>query len=99
MDATNGYKVTEHVLVTSVSRKVPLLKRLRQSCARIDPGLRIIGADADETCIGRYFVDDFWKMPRTEVLSVNEVLVVCREKDRGHHPHPRRGAWVLGRSP
>ncbi len=49
--------MTNRVLVTSVSRKVPLVKALQQA------GFWVLGADTDPGVVARYFTDDFWPTP------------------------------------
>ena len=46
-----------NVLITSVSRKVPLVQAFREA------GATVWGADADPECVARYFADHFWEMP------------------------------------
>ncbi len=67
-----------NVLVTSISRKVPLLQALRTALGRNIPEGRLHGADADPDCIGRHFVDRFWAMPPLTSLTLEELLVYCR---------------------
>jgi len=62
------------ILVTSVSRKVSLLRELHKGLNRISAESAIIGADSDEQCIASYFVDEFWHMPRLEELSANTLI-------------------------
>ncbi len=49
-----------NALVTSLSRKVPLVEALRGAVG--EAGL-VWGADNDPECVGRHFVDRFWEMP------------------------------------
>lgn len=66
-----------NVLVTSVSRKIPLVREVRKALEKFSPGSRIIGADCDAGCVGSYFVDAFWEMPLQEDLSVEELTDYC----------------------
>jgi carbamoyl-phosphate synthase large subunit len=68
-----------NVLVTSISKKVPLLKAVRKACAKIRPDVQLFGGDVNPDCIGRHFVDLFWQMPVTEELTINIVLGFCRK--------------------
>lgn len=63
-----------NILVTAISKKVPLLKCLKNSNHKLGNKGKIIGADSDINCIGKYFVDSFWKMPRIENLRIEELL-------------------------
>jgi carbamoyl-phosphate synthase large subunit len=66
-----------NVMVTSISRKVPLLKTVARSCRKLSPAIRLFGGDSDAGCIGRYFVDHFWHMPRIADLPQEEFLSFC----------------------
>lgn len=65
------------VLITSISKKVPLIKSVRDACSRFDREYQIIGGDSDSTCIGRYFVDQFWKMPSFDQLTIDDLIAYC----------------------
>lgn len=68
-----------NVLVTSVSRKVPLVREVRKALDKFSPGSRIIGADSDPDCLGRFFVNGFWEMPLLTDLSAENVINYCLE--------------------
>jgi carbamoyl-phosphate synthase large subunit len=74
-----AYHKPFHVLVTSVSRKVPLVREIRKAVEKFSPGSRIIGADRDPNCLGRHFVDMFWEMPPMADLSAEDVKNYCLE--------------------
>ena len=56
-----------NVLVTSLSRKVPLVEALR---GVVGEGGLVWGADSDPECVGRHFVDRFWEMPPLDKADV-----------------------------
>lgn len=66
------------VLVTSISRKVPLLREVRKALVRLGENTRLIGGDTDGEAIGRYFVDGFWKMPPLDALPFDALVEYCR---------------------
>jgi len=66
------------VLVTSISRKVPLLKAVKNAFHFFGNNSLIFGADRDNCCIGQYFVDEFWHMPKLEDLNQSAVLEYCK---------------------
>lgn len=68
-----------NVLVTSVSSKVPLLKVLKEALLKIDNSGQMVGADLNSECIGRYFCDEFWAIPRLSELSLDELLNYCNK--------------------
>lgn len=66
-----------NTLVTSVSRKTPLVRELRNAYSRLNLSGEIYGGDSDERCIGRHFVDEFWIMPRINDLDIQEFIKYC----------------------
>ena len=69
-----------NILITSVSKKIPLIKSIRKSTNKINKKIRIIGADSNKECIGKFFVDEFWNWPKLEKISVNEIISFCKTK-------------------
>ena len=70
-----------NVLISSLSRKVPLLKAFQQALAT---GGLVWGADADPECVGRYFADRFWSMPKLQATgSSQRVLEHCAREEIG----------------
>lgn len=68
------------VLVTSVARKVPLLKCVSGGITKLGEPLQLIGGDVNEQAIGRYFVDRFWTMPYLKKLSTEQLLKECQQQ-------------------
>ncbi|WP_184317287.1 ATP-grasp domain-containing protein [Geobacillus subterraneus] len=72
-----------NVLVTSISKKIPLLGAIRRAMRKAGMMEALIGADCNGNCIGSYFVDEFWEMPSFDDLAVEEFISICREKRIG----------------
>lgn len=70
-----------HVLVTSISKKVPLIKAVRKALHFFGPTCRLFGADSNANCIGQYFVDHFWHSLKIEDLSKWDILEYCKKHD------------------
>lgn len=68
-----------NVLITSISKKVPLIKAVKKAVTRCYKKGRVIGGDCSDNNVGRYFVDDFWLMPVIEELNIESLLNFCRE--------------------
>jgi len=66
-----------NVLVTSISKKIPLLKAVRNACKKTGTSVKLYGADVNPECIGRYFVDEFWEMPNSSIISFEIVADYC----------------------
>lgn len=73
----------KNVLVTSISKKIPLLKAVRAALKRFAPSAKLIGADSNPGCPGRFFVDRFWQMPRLGDLSVKDLIEFCESEGIG----------------
>ncbi|CAM3530041.1 ATP-grasp domain-containing protein [Marinicrinis lubricantis] len=69
-----------NILITSISKKVPLIRAVREAAAKIKGDHQIIGADSNRECVGKYFVDDFWEMPLLSELSEQELIRFCAQK-------------------
>lgn len=68
-----------NVLVTSISRKVPLLQAVREACEKLNQPYTLFGADVNHNVIGRYFVDEFCEMPSLNNLSISDLVKFCNE--------------------
>lgn len=66
------------VLISSVSKKIPLIKGVRKVIDKLGNMGKIVGADSDDHCIGSYFVDHFWKMPLLEELTPDAFIAYCQ---------------------
>jgi len=67
-----------NVLVMSVSNKIPMLKAVRYALQRLTKLGLLYGADTNEKCLGKFFVDQFWHCPPLNRLSFDELLEYCR---------------------
>lgn len=75
--------IPKNVLVTSISKKVPLLKSVRRAMCKIGAGAKLYGGDFDKNSIGKYFVDEFWCMPKTIKKNLKEIIEFCTDHDIG----------------
>lgn len=83
-----------NVLVTSISKKIPLLRAVKKASERVSTNFKLIGADNNEQVIGRYFVDHFWKMPKLTRLSIDELIDYC-EKNKVKAIIPSRDGELM----
>lgn len=67
------------ILLTSISKKIPLINAVRKAMHQMGWKGYIHGADSASECVGKYDVDCFWHCPPLEVTSPLEVLRYCRE--------------------
>ena len=67
----------QNVLITSIAKKIPLIRSVRRALAKFDPGALVYGADCDADALGVHFVDAFWQCPRLDELSFQGLLEYC----------------------
>ncbi len=72
-----GYVKKSAVLISSVSKKVPLIRSVTQATTKLGQVISIVGGDSNDDCIGRHFVDCFWHMPRLNELSLGALVSYC----------------------
>ncbi|GAF65681.1 hypothetical protein BTS2_2579 [Bacillus sp. TS-2] len=66
-----------NVLIMSISQKVPLIMAIKKALNRVEPSSKIFGADANDDIVGRFFVDEFWKIPPLSQLTIEHILTYC----------------------
>ncbi|SDF57702.1 carbamoyl-phosphate synthase large subunit [Methanolobus vulcani] len=67
-----------NILVTSVSKKIPLIRSLRKASLMFGNKVKIFGADSNNNCIGKYFVDEFWNMPLLDQMNIEYLIDYCK---------------------
>jgi len=68
------------ILISSVSKKVPLIRSVSQAAGKLGQSLSIVGGDSNADCIGRHFVDGFWLMPKLNEMSLEIFVSYCESK-------------------
>jgi carbamoyl-phosphate synthase large subunit len=71
------------VLITSLSKKVPLIFQVREASKKVHAFTVIHGFDSNPDCIGKYFVDHFWECKPLNELSRRDILAYCKEHEIG----------------
>lgn len=66
-----------NILITSVAKKIGMVKAVKRAMDKLGNRGKLFGGDIDEDCIGQYFVDKFWKMPRTKDENLNKIISYC----------------------
>jgi carbamoyl-phosphate synthase large subunit len=84
----------KNILITSISAKVPLIKTVIKSKNKFDKNISVYGADIDKECVGKYFVDFFWNMPKINLLKIDDFISFCCAKNI-KYIIPTRDADVL----
>ncbi len=75
---TSGSPVTTFsVLLTSASRKIPLLRSLKLAAVRLHPDAKVIAGDMDDLVASRFEADAFWKMPPLSDDAIDALIKGC----------------------
>lgn len=72
-----------NVLITSASRKAPLLHAMQKAIRRIDPQALVIAGDLDPEAPARYVADGFWQMPRLIDHELPALIEGCHARGIG----------------
>ncbi|EKN67674.1 ATP-grasp domain-containing protein [Schinkia azotoformans] len=70
-----------NVLVTSISRKIPLINEVQKAGNKLGINSLIYGADSNSEAIGKFFVDNFWHMPLLNELKIEDLITYCKSND------------------
>ena len=71
----------KNVLVTSISKKVPMLKKIKEALNKLSNTASLYGGDMDSECIGKHFVDTFWEMKPLGELTIEDLISYCKENN------------------
>lgn len=67
-----------NVLVSSASRKVPLLSAVKKAASKISPEMKIIAGDSNKNALAHFAADEFWLMPFTEDQRIDLLINGCK---------------------
>ncbi len=65
------------LMITSVSRKTPLVECAKRALSKFDPKAKVHGADSDPNALARHFVDAFWVSPPFAEAGVAGLIDHC----------------------
>lgn len=74
--ATSALKV----LISSASRKIPLVKAMQDAVRKIHPDARVVAGDLSPNALAAYVADEFWAMPTTTDDKLEEIVQGCLER-------------------
>nr|WP_301308796.1 ATP-grasp domain-containing protein [Pseudomonas migulae] len=78
--SVNESQVRINVLVTSASRKAPLVRAMQEAVRRINPDARVFAGDLDPEAPARYVADGFWQMPPITDAELPALIQGCHER-------------------
>lgn len=78
-ESEDKYFPKNNILVTSISKKVPLIKAVKKAAKKFKKDCVIFGGDSNANIVGKYFVDYFWLMPRIDELKTETLIDYCNQ--------------------
>ena len=69
-----------NALVTSASRKAPLVRAMKDALSQISENNRVIAGDIDVMAPSQFEADGFWHMPRLSDSALGELIEGCRTR-------------------
>jgi carbamoyl-phosphate synthase large subunit len=68
-----------NLLVTSSSKKTPLIRALQQAGRNLDGEIKVIAGDISRNVVSRFVADSFWEMPSLKESNVEEIIRYCHK--------------------
>ena len=71
--------VAPNLLVTSSSKKTPLIRALQQAGRNLDGEIKVIAGDISKNVVSRFVADSFWEMPSLKESNAEEIIGYCHK--------------------
>lgn len=71
---------TPVILVSSASRKIPLITAMQKAAKKLHPQAKVIAGDSSSSPLSFHVADDFWCMPPTKDTYLSEIIQGCRTR-------------------
>lgn len=72
--------MNKNILITSISSKIPLIKTVFKAKKKFDNTIKIYGIDINDEVLGKYFVDEFYIVPKLSKIDIQEFINDCKLK-------------------
>jgi carbamoyl-phosphate synthase large subunit len=72
-----------NILITSISKKVPLLREIKKAAEKFSQDIQIFGMDIKnkDEVIGAYFVDKYWQSKSLNELEIKDIIDYCKNNN------------------
>ncbi|MCG3717623.1 ATP-grasp domain-containing protein [Aliarcobacter butzleri] len=70
--------MNKNILITSISSKVPLIKTVKKAKNKFDKSIKIFGIDSANKVLGKYFVDEFYILPKLKEFKIEDFIDFCK---------------------
>lgn len=79
-ERVNVTTVTPKILVSSASKKVPLVKAMQSAARKFQPDAKVVAGDMDPKAITAFVADEFWEMPRLSAVKLDDLIRECKHR-------------------
>ncbi len=76
---TAAAKGLGHLLITSISAKVPLTEAVKNAAKRFNPSIKVIGGDLNPQALAFHYTDGQWVMPLASDDNLPAIIRQCQE--------------------
>jgi UDP-2,4-diacetamido-2,4,6-trideoxy-beta-L-altropyranose hydrolase len=70
-----------NVLITSASKKIPLVKAMQNAVRKIHPDAKVIAGDICKDALSSFVADKFWVMPKANEENVLDIINSCHSNN------------------
>ena len=81
LEETVGSSKVLKVLVSSASRKVPLVRAVQQAARQLNPQAMVVAGDLSGEALTIHVADEFWQMSPTNDRHFADILNGCKTRD------------------
>ena len=74
-------KVRLNILITSSSKKIPLIMACISAAKKINKNIKVICGDINKNSISKYVSNSFWKMPISKDMNFQLILDGCLKRN------------------
>lgn len=68
-----------NLLLTSISSKTSMIKALKNAANRISQNIKVYGVDIKAECVGKYFVDFYYELPKFGDMPAKDLVEFCKK--------------------
>jgi carbamoyl-phosphate synthase large subunit len=76
-----GVSDTFNVLISSASKKIPLVRAMQNAVRKICTDARVVAGDFSADALSAYVADEFWVMPKTNDENIGKIIEGCQTRN------------------
>jgi carbamoyl-phosphate synthase large subunit len=84
-----------NILITSISKKIPLIEAVKHSGCKLNSEIKTYGVDSNAGCLGKYFTDKFLNIPEVTKTKPGELIKTFLKNDIRYVVPTRDGELIF----